>query len=70
MQQHLTGNGVGNKIYYPLALHLQPCFGHLGYRPGSLPVTEEAMTTVISLPIYPELTESQVDRVIEVVGAP
>ena len=69
LHQHLTDNGVGNKIYYPLALHLQPCFGHLGYRPGSLPVTEEAMTTVISLPIYPELTESQVDRVVEVVGA-
>ena len=69
LQQHLTGNGVGNKIYYPLALHLQPCFGHLGYRPGSLPVTEEAMTAVISLPIYPELTESQVDRVVEVVAA-
>ncbi len=65
LQQYLNGSGVGNKIYYPLALHLQPCFAHLGYRPGSLPVTEEAMTTVLSLPIYPELTESQVGSVVD-----
>ena len=65
LQQYLNGSGVGNKIYYPLALHLQPCFAHLGYRPGSLPATEEAMTTVLSLPIYPELTESQVGSVVD-----
>jgi len=65
LQRHLNDNGVGNKIYYPVALHLQPCFAHLGYRPGSLPATEEAMTTVLSLPIYPELTESQVGSVVD-----
>jgi dTDP-4-amino-4,6-dideoxygalactose transaminase len=69
LQQHLNGVGVGNKIYYPLALHLQPCFDHLGYQPGSLPATEEATTTVLSLPIYPELTESQVNRVVDEVRA-
>ena len=54
-------------MYYPLALHLQPCFAHLGYQPGSLPVAEAAMRSVLSLPIYPELTQQQQDTVIEAV---
>ena len=67
LQAHLKARGVGQAIYYPLALHLQPCFAHLGYRRGHLPVTEAAMDSVISLPIYPELTREQQDRVIETV---
>jgi dTDP-4-amino-4,6-dideoxygalactose transaminase len=65
LQAHLKAQGIGNAIYYPLALHLQPCFAHLGYRRGQLPVAEAAMETVISLPIYPELTREQQDAVIE-----
>jgi dTDP-4-amino-4,6-dideoxygalactose transaminase len=67
LQAHLKAKGIGNAIYYPLALHLQPCFEHLGYRRGQLPVTEAAMDSVISLPIYPELTREQQDTVIEAV---
>jgi dTDP-4-amino-4,6-dideoxygalactose transaminase len=67
LQAHLKANGVGYGIYYPLGLHLQPCFAHLGYRRGSLPATEAAMDSVISLPIYPELTAEQQGRVIETV---
>jgi dTDP-4-amino-4,6-dideoxygalactose transaminase len=67
LQAHLKAKGIGNAIYYPLALHLQPCFAHLGYQPGSLPVAEAAMGSVISLPIYPELTEQQQDTVINAV---
>jgi dTDP-4-amino-4,6-dideoxygalactose transaminase len=67
LQAHLKAKGIGNAIYYPLALHLQPCFAHLGYRRGMLPVTEAAMDSVISLPIYPELTGEQQDTVIEAV---
>lgn len=67
LQAHLRGKGIGNAIYYPLALHLQPCFAHLGYRRGRLPVTEAAMDSVISLPIYPELTPGQQDAVIDAV---
>lgn len=56
--------GIGHKIYYPLALHLQPCFAHLGGRPGQLPATEAASAEVVSLPIYPELSPSQQDEVV------
>lgn len=63
LQSHLKARGIGHAVYYPLALHLQPCFAHLGYRPGSLPETEAAMASVISLPIYPELTREQVETV-------
>lgn len=67
LQAHLKAKGIGHSIYYPLALHLQPCFAHLGYRRGSLPVTEAAMDSVISLPVYPEMTLAQQDAVIEAV---
>jgi dTDP-4-amino-4,6-dideoxygalactose transaminase len=62
--EHLKGQGIGCAVYYPRGLHLQPCFGHLGYKAGSLPATEAAMAEVVSLPIYPELTEAQQDAVI------
>jgi dTDP-4-amino-4,6-dideoxygalactose transaminase len=67
LQAHLKANGIGHSVYYPLALHLQPCFAYLGYQRGSLPVCEAAMDSVISLPIYPEMTAEQQDRVIETV---
>jgi dTDP-4-amino-4,6-dideoxygalactose transaminase len=67
LQAHLKSRGIGHAVYYPLALHLQPCFAHLNYRRGSLPVTEAAMDSVLSLPIYPELTREQQDAVIETV---
>src|SRR5829696_1638744 len=60
---HLKSKGIGHAVYYPLALHLQPCFAHLGYQPGSLPVAEAAMKSVVSLPIYPELTREQQNTV-------
>lgn len=65
--EHLKSRGIGCAVYYPLALHLQPCFSHLGYRRGSLPVTEAATAEVISLPVYPELTEAQIDAVVAAV---
>ena len=67
LQAHLKSKGIGHSIYYPLALHLQPCFAHLGYGRGSLPAAEAAMDSVISLPIYPEMTEPQQGRVIDAV---
>ncbi len=64
---HLKSRGIGHAVYYPVGLHLQPCFAHLGYTRGRLPATEEAMSAVLSLPIYPELTPGQQDTVIEAV---
>jgi dTDP-4-amino-4,6-dideoxygalactose transaminase len=64
LMDHLKSRGIGCAVYYPLALHLQPCFEYLGYRRGSLPVTEAATAEVISLPVYPELSEAQLDAVV------
>ncbi len=67
LREHLQSKQIGSMVYYPTALHLQPCFAHLGQGHGSLPETERAMAEVISLPIYPELTDAQQDEVIDAV---
>ncbi len=68
LQEHLKNRGIGNSVYYPLPLHLQPCFAYLGYSEGAFPESEKAAQQVISLPVYPELTKSQLDEVIEAVN--
>jgi len=60
VKQRLADNGIGSAVYYPLGLHLQECFRHLGYTPGSLPETERASREVLAIPVYPELEEEQV----------
>ena len=60
----LGGAGIGHAVYYPHPLHLQPVFAGLGYKPGSLPVSERACEEVLSLPIFPELREDEVEEVI------
>jgi dTDP-4-amino-4,6-dideoxygalactose transaminase len=62
--EHLRGRGIGCAVYYPVGLHLQPCFAGLGYTRGSLPETERAMAEVVSLPNYPELRDEQQDTVV------
>jgi dTDP-4-amino-4,6-dideoxygalactose transaminase len=69
LQAFLKERGVGTAIYYPLPLHLQPCFAYLGYREGQCPESERAAREVLSLPIFPELTDAQLDEVIAGVRA-
>ncbi len=67
LQEHLKTRGIGAAIYYPVPLHLQPCFDYLGYKKGAFPESERAAEEVLSLPVYPELTRAQQDEVIEAV---
>ncbi len=67
LQAHLKSGGIGTAVYYPIPLHLQPCFAHLGYRRGELPVAEAAVESVLSLPIYPEMSLAQEAAVIAAV---
>ncbi|OUL20446.1 DegT/DnrJ/EryC1/StrS family aminotransferase [Nostoc sp. 106C] len=64
VRQQLQERGVSSMVYYPLPLHLQPIYQNLGYQPGQLPVAEQICHEVISLPMFPELTQEQQDQVI------
>ena len=64
LKAHLAAKGIGHSVYYPLPLHLQPCFTYLGYKQGAFPESEKASLEVLSLPIYPELTKAQLDEVV------
>ncbi|NLW18359.1 MAG: DegT/DnrJ/EryC1/StrS family aminotransferase [Candidatus Cloacimonetes bacterium] len=57
--KHLKSKDIGCAVYYPLPLHLQECFTELGYQRGEMPVSEEMAEKVLSIPIYPDLTEEQ-----------
>jgi dTDP-4-amino-4,6-dideoxygalactose transaminase len=67
LREHLKAKGIGHSVYYPLPLHLQPCFAYLGYKAGACPESEKASNEVVSLPVYPELTRAQLDEVVAAV---
>jgi dTDP-4-amino-4,6-dideoxygalactose transaminase len=67
LKKHLESNGVGCALHYPVSLHLQKCYASLGYKAGDFPVAEKAARECLSLPIYPELTDKQVQRIADVI---
>jgi dTDP-4-amino-4,6-dideoxygalactose transaminase len=65
LKTHLQQRGIATAIHYPVPIHLQPAYGFLGHSSGDFPCAEHAAATILSLPMYPELTEEQIRCVVE-----
>jgi len=65
LRKFLADRKIGSEIYYPLPLHLQPVFSYLGLKAGDMPVSEQAAQEVLALPMFPELTETEIRCVVE-----
>jgi len=69
LQTHLAANGVQTLVHYPVPLHLQPCYGAWGFGEGSFPVAEAAARRLLSLPLFPQLTDDELGTVVATIEA-
>jgi dTDP-4-amino-4,6-dideoxygalactose transaminase len=67
LQAFLAERDIQTLIHYPIPAHLQAAYAHLGYATGSLPVTERVADAILSLPIYPQLTDGEAGRVVDAI---
>ena len=69
LQKYLGDKGVATGLHYPMPLHLQKAYAHMGYKKGDFPVTEKVAERLLSLPMFPELTREQMDYVVDCIKA-
>ncbi|HHH79506.1 MAG TPA: hypothetical protein ENL13_01220 [Thermoplasmatales archaeon] len=64
---YLREKGIGCGIHYPIPLHLQPAYKHLGLKKGDYPVSEKLAGEILSIPVYPELTDEQLNYIVDTI---
>lgn len=64
----MTKHGIDSGIYYPVPLHLQPAYAHLKHKKGSFPIAEHTCSNIFSIPIYPELTQKQINYIVKILN--
>ncbi len=69
LMKHLANDGISTGIHYPVPLHRQSAFASLGYRKGDFPVAEQLADSILSIPIYPELRDQQLSRIVRSIGS-
>jgi dTDP-4-amino-4,6-dideoxygalactose transaminase len=67
LREELKSKGIATGIHYPIPLHLQPAYNYLGYREGDFPVTEECSQKILSLPMFAELTDEQIEEIVKII---
>ena len=69
LQAHMKGQGIGTEVYYPIPLHLQPCYAFLGHKPGDFPVSEKLAAQSLALPVHSDLPAQDVEYVCDAIRA-